>query len=289
MSWLARERPDVRCDYALNESGGWLLPLADGRKLVTISIGEKRVSSIRLRFHGRAAHASVPARADNPVRTAAAAVEKLVNTPAPALEAPSLEAALAELGVSSEDPDAVAAWAREQNPVLGDLLPVMNRLTVTPTGLRTHEPANVIPPLAEVVCDVRAMPGQGEDDVREHVARALGTNEGYELDFQEPLEGGTQSPTDTPLYELCRSYVEERVPGAVLFPVVSPGFSDSHWVRGGLDMVAYGFAPVFNMDVEEYLRGHHGADEALAVADLVEMTEFHIRAATGLGSAAAAA
>ena len=53
MSWLVRERPDLRCDYALNESGGWLLPLADGRKLVTISIGEKRVSSIRLRFFGR--------------------------------------------------------------------------------------------------------------------------------------------------------------------------------------------------------------------------------------------
>ena len=32
----------------------------------------------------------------------------------------------------------------------------------------------------------------------------------------------------------------------------------------------------------------HGADEALAVADLVEMTRFHLQAATGLGSAAAA-
>ena len=73
MSWLVEHRPDLRCDYALNESGGWLLPLADGRKVVTISIGEKRVSSIRLRFAGRAAHASVPARADNPVSAAAAA------------------------------------------------------------------------------------------------------------------------------------------------------------------------------------------------------------------------
>jgi acetylornithine deacetylase/succinyl-diaminopimelate desuccinylase-like protein len=213
MSWLVRERPDLRCDYALNESGGWLLPLADGRKLVTISIGEKRVSSIRLRFGGRAAHASVPARADNPVRTAAAAVQALLDTPAAPADAPALELALAELGVSAADPDAAADWAREQNPVLGDMLPVMNRLTVTPTGLRTHEPANVIPPVADVVCDVRAMPDQDEDDVRDHVARALGTEKGYELDFQEPLEGGTQSPIDTPLYELCRDYVAERIPG----------------------------------------------------------------------------
>ena len=83
MSWLVRERPDLRCDYALNESGGWLLPLADGRKLVTISIGEKRVSSIRLRFFGKAAHASVPTRADNPVGIAADAVQKLLDLTAP--------------------------------------------------------------------------------------------------------------------------------------------------------------------------------------------------------------
>ncbi len=279
MSWLVRERPDLRCDWALNESGGWLLPLADGRKVVTISIGEKRVSSIRLRFFGRAAHASVPSRAENPVGKAAAAVERLLDLEAPAAEAPALESALGALGVRAADPEAVAAWGREQNPVLGEMLPVMIRLTVTPTGLRTFEPANVVPPYADVVCDVRAMPGQDEDDVRAHVARALGGEEGYELEFMEPLEGGTESPIDTPMYEFCAEYVAERIPGATLFPVISAGFSDSHWVRSELGMVAYGFAPVFSMDMHEYLRGMHGADEALAVADLVEMTEFSLRAA----------
>lgn len=61
--------------------------------------------------------------------------------------------------------------------------------------------------------------------------------------------------------------------------MISPGFSDSHWVRSELGTIAYGFAPVFSMDVQEYLRGMHGADESLAVADLVEMTEFSLRAA----------
>ena len=32
LSWLVRERPDLRCDYALNEGGGVLLELADGRE-----------------------------------------------------------------------------------------------------------------------------------------------------------------------------------------------------------------------------------------------------------------
>jgi acetylornithine deacetylase/succinyl-diaminopimelate desuccinylase-like protein len=281
MSWLVRERPDLRCDYALNESGGWLLPLADGRKLVTISIGEKQVGSIRLRFFGKAAHASVPSRADNAVGKAADAVERLLDMTAPPGDVPSVSRALHALGVSTDDEAAMAAWGHEQNEVLGEMLPVMIRLTVTPTGLRTYEPANVIPPYADVVCDVRALPGQDADDVREHVAQALGTDEGYELEFREPLEGGTESPIDTPLYELCQAYVSERVPGATLFPVISPGFSDSYWVRKEQGTVAYGFAPVFTMDLQEYLRGHHGADEALAVADLVEMTEFSLRAARG--------
>ena len=57
--------PDLRCDFALNEGGGILLELADGRRVVTVSVGEKQVTSLRLRVFGRAGHASVPARADN--------------------------------------------------------------------------------------------------------------------------------------------------------------------------------------------------------------------------------
>ena len=49
MSWLVRERPDLRSDFALNEGGGVLLELDDGRRLVTISVGEKEVTSLRLR------------------------------------------------------------------------------------------------------------------------------------------------------------------------------------------------------------------------------------------------
>ena len=36
MSWLVRERPDLACDFALNEGGGLLLTLADGRRVVTL-------------------------------------------------------------------------------------------------------------------------------------------------------------------------------------------------------------------------------------------------------------
>ena len=46
MSWLVRERPDLRCDFALNEGGGTLFELAGGGRIVTVSVGEKLVTSL---------------------------------------------------------------------------------------------------------------------------------------------------------------------------------------------------------------------------------------------------
>jgi acetylornithine deacetylase/succinyl-diaminopimelate desuccinylase-like protein len=279
MSWLVRERADIRCDYAINEGGGTLLELADGRKVVTISLGEKRVTSLRIRVHGTAGHASVPAATDNPLRYAAAAVESLLAAEAPVVMTPIVARALETLGAPPDaPPDEALAKVAGLHPILDDMLPPMTRLTVTPTGLATHEPSNVIPPYADVVCDCRALPGQGEAEIRDHIAAALDGGYEYEVEFLERLDGGTSSAIDTPLYRACAEYVAREVPGAELLPLTTPGFTDSHWVREAFDTVAYGFAPVFSTDLDAYLDGVHGADECIDVADLVGMAEFHLHA-----------
>jgi acetylornithine deacetylase/succinyl-diaminopimelate desuccinylase-like protein len=142
----------------------------------------------------------------------------------------------------------------------------------------------VVPGHADVICDCRPLPGDTEGDVRDHVAAALGEDFEYELEFLEPLEGGTESPIDTPLYEAIERYVADRLDGAALLPVLSLGFADAAFVRAGWGTAAYGFAPVFNTDLDEYNRGVHATDEKIAVADLVEMAEFHLRAARSLAS-----
>ena len=284
MSWLVREREDLRCDCSLNESGGWLLELAGGRRVVTISIGEKQVTSLRLRFSGRAGHASVPAGADNVLGRAASAVQALIDYQAPTTLIPSIARALTGIGAPAGDDDEAVRWAAAQHPVLSGLFPAMTRMTVTPTGLQTHEPANVIPPYADVICDCRALPGQTRDDIEKHVARAVGADVSYELELLEPIEGGTESPTDSPLYRICEEYVAKRLPGAELLPVVTPGFTDSHWVRQAHGTHAYGFAPVFSTPLPVYLDGMHGADEAIDIDDLAEMAEFNLHAITSLGA-----
>lgn len=286
MPWLVREREDLRCDYAINEGGGLALPLAGGRWVATIAVGEKQVCSLRIRLFGVAGHASVPAGAANAVEFAAEAVRRLAAHEAPATIDPELGEALRGLGAPGDDAAAVE-WAAGQHPHLAELLPAMTRLTVTPTGLHTTEPANVIPPYADVICDVRALPGQTVADIEAHIAAALGDDLRYEVELLEPLEGGTRSPIDTPLYRACAEHLERRLPGAQLLPIVSPGFSDSYWVREAFGTVAYGFAPVFETDPGAYNRGMHGADESIAVADLAGMCEFNLAAIgslSGLGA-----
>jgi acetylornithine deacetylase/succinyl-diaminopimelate desuccinylase-like protein len=285
MSWLARERPDLRCDFALNEGGGVLLELASRERVVTVSVGEKRTTSLRLRVHGRAGHASVPTRVDNAVAHAASAVDLLLDRQGPTQISDSVAGALRELGAPPGDDQEVLDWACAQHPVLAETLPAMTRMTVTPTGLQTFEPANVIPPFADVICDCRALPGQAEDDIRDHVESVLGDRFSYDVELLEPLEGGTSSPIDTPLYRVLEEYVAERLPGARLLPLISTGFTDSHWVREAHGTVAYGFAPVLFTDPGAYLDAAHAADEALEVADLVEMAEFHLRAIEALAGA----
>lgn len=137
-----------------------------------------------------------------------------------------------------------------------------------------------------MICDCRALPGQGEDELRAHVSSVLGEDFPYELELLEPLTGGSESPVDTPLYRACEEFVAERLPGAEVLPLVTPGFSDSYWLRVVGGVIAYGFAPVFWTDPEVYRAGPHGPDESLAVADLVEMTDSTLYAIASLAEAA---
>ena len=274
MPWLVREREDLRCDYALNEGGGELLRLPGGRSVVTIGIGEKLVSSARVRVRGAGGHASIPAGADNPLRGAAEITRRLLDHEMPVRVVPGVARALESLGAPDPAGDEFAAWAAAQHQLLGGLLPAMVQSTVTPTGLEAGEPPNVIPLHADVICDCRLLPGSTEQDLRVLVAEAVGDDVAYELELLEPLAGGTESPTDTPLFEACAAFARERIPGVEILPFISPGFSDSYWVRREWDTVAYGFAPVFSTDPVTYHEGFHAADECIDTADLVTMTDL---------------
>ena len=162
--WLCEQHPDkVRCDFAVNEGGGATIPL-EGRRLYTLSVGEKGIFRIKLRVTGRAGHASLPKVGDNALLKLAPLIAKLSNQPPPQASDVGLEFMSAFLGERLEGADGLRSGLekmRARDALITDLLiePMLG-ITMTPTKARAGEKANVIPSSGEVLIDTRMPPGR---------------------------------------------------------------------------------------------------------------------------------
>jgi acetylornithine deacetylase/succinyl-diaminopimelate desuccinylase-like protein len=272
LSWLCREHPDaVRADYCVNEGGGDRVAV-DGKTIYLCSTAEKMSSPFLLRVHGRSGHASMPGIADNALVKAAPLIERLGRIqPKPRL-LPETEAFFAALGGvpdAAELPERLAAL----EPAVRAMVEPMLSLVVSPTVIEASKKRNVIPALCKVDCDCRLLPGQTQEEAEREIRECLGDEGDYGLEWIEGV-GGTSSPLDTPLWEAIESFIGAEDPGAILTPVVLPGFTDSHFMREAFGTVSYGFFPMRAMDPELAARLIHSADERVAVEDLELGTRF---------------
>jgi acetylornithine deacetylase/succinyl-diaminopimelate desuccinylase-like protein len=271
LSWLCREHPDaVRADYCINEGGGDRVEL-DGRTVYLCSTAEKMSSPFLLRVHGRSGHASMPGIADNALVKAAHLIGRLGDLRQPPRLLPETEAFFAALGEVSDPADLPERLAALEPGVRGMVEPMLS-FTVSPTMIEASKQRNVIPALCDVVCDCRLLPGQTQAEAEGTIRECLGEGD-YELRWVEGV-GGTRSPLEGPLWDAVESFVAEEDPGAVLAPVVVPGFTDSHFMREAFGTVCYGFFPMRTMDSELAARLIHSADERIPVEDLELGTRF---------------
>ena len=265
LSWLCREHPDaMRTDFCVNEGGGERV-FVDGRPLYLCTTAEKMSAPFRLRVHGRSGHASMPGIADNALVRAARLIDRIAGLKQPARLIPETEALFAVLGDvpgPAELEHMVAGLPRETREMVEPML----ALAVSPTMISASQRTNVIPGVCEIVCDCRLLPGDTPADVEPAIRAALG-EDSYELEWIEAV-GGTRSPLATPLWDAIEAFIGEVDPEAGVAPVVSPGFTDSHFLREALGTVAYGFFPMRTMDPELAARLIHSADERIAVEDL---------------------
>ena len=271
LSWLCRELPDaVRADYCINEGGGDRVEL-EGRSVYLCSTAEKMSSPFLLRVHGRSGHASMPGIADNALVKAARLLERLGSLRQPPRLLPETNAFFAALGGVPDPAELPERLAALEPGVRGMVEPMLS-FTVSPTMIEASKQRNVIPALCDVVCDCRLLPGQTQDEVEPAIRECLGEGD-YELQWVEGV-GGTRSPIEGPLWDAVQSFVAEEDPGAVLAPVVVPGFTDSHFMREAFGTVCYGFFPMRTMDSELAARLIHSADERIPVEDLELGTRF---------------
>ena len=271
--WLCQEQPDaVRSDFVVNEGGGQLLEFA-GRRLYTLSVGEKGIFRMKLRTHGEAGHASLPRIGDNALLKLAGYLAALSEQPPP--EPTDVgEALLQESFPGEEGVRAGLERLRAEEPLLADyLVEPMLGVTLTPTRAGAGKKANVIPSEAEALIDCRVPPGQGKDDALAQLSALIGEGD-YEVEFSEAVVGNS-SPMDSPLADAIRAWLSDADPGAEIAPTVMPGFSDSNPFRTAFpDAVVYGFCPHREIDLIHSAPLIHGADERVPVSDVELSSRF---------------
>jgi acetylornithine deacetylase/succinyl-diaminopimelate desuccinylase-like protein len=138
--------------------------------------------------------------------------------------------------------------------------------TFSPTMITASQKRNIVPAVCEITVDCRLPPGTAPADVEPDIRRVLGDDVEYEIEFTE-AHGGTRSEFDTPLLRAAESFIAEVDPGARVAPMITAGFTDSHWLREAFGTVAYGFFPV-RMPPELIAQLIHSADERIPVDDL---------------------
>lgn len=279
LSWLCEEQPEaVRATWCVNEGGGDRIEVG-GRPIYLCATAEKASAPFTLRVRGRAGHASMPAIGDNALVKAARLVQRLGDLRLPATLTPETEAFLAAL-VPSASPEEGLARLHSEAPRALAMIDPMLRTTVSPTQISASAKRNVIPAVCEITCDCRLLPGVAPADVEVELAGQLGPD-GYELEWIEHV-GGSRSAFETSLWAAVEAFVQRDDPGAVLVPILLPGFTDSHYLRQTFGTIAYGFFPMRTMDAELAAALVHSADERVAVGDLELGTRFLVDVARTL-------
>ncbi len=279
MRWLLESRPDIRPALAVNEGGGQRLPLADGRTVLTLSIGEKGTQPVRVTALGEAGHASMPTLGDNAVPRLGELLRRIGPGLADPAESPLLDATLEALGVAGASLEARLAAALPLHPSFPAALPPLAGTTMAPTLLTGSAARNVMPARASVDLDCRVLPGASPDEVLAAVRARLGDLEegvDYDLELPEPMVPGSVSAPDAALPGAVAAWLEEVEPGVGVLPVLCTGYTDSSFLRAAGDTAAYGFSPFRSTPTEVLDAGYHNADERVHVDDLLLSVEFHV-------------
>lgn len=278
--WLIDEHPEIfdGAGYLLNEGGSGTL--LGERVVFSVEVTQKVPLWLRITAHGQPGHGSTPQTATAVTRALRAgqriadtrfaprvipAVKNQFEGMAP-FQPPDLAPHYADIETAVHD-DEFMRYLQLTNPGAHALL----RNTCSITRLSGSDKINVVPTEASLEIDCRLLPDQDHDAFIEQLRTVIN-------DPQITIERlmaftPAVSRTDTPLYGLIETLVDERGDDARVVPSVSTGFTDSHFFRD-LGITSYGFSAFVIPPAER--RGIHGNNERISVDNMVRGSAFMI-------------
>lgn len=274
--WLAAEHPEsLEAEFAVNEGGGTPVPQGAGLSYL-LGTGEKGRLEISITIRGSSAHASVPWQGINASERLWRVLQRIeeyqpeIDTSLPIFD--HLSKFGIEDKVSPENVDSVIADLESSSPRLASLLRALSRMVWTPTMVSGGIKSNSVPETIKLVCDVRTLPFQDEQYVRDQIDATIGSIDGVEVDI-DYMSVPNSSPFETELATAIRRAQALAVHRDDIqwVPAVSNGFTDSRFTRD-LGIITYGFAGA-HPDDDPMLSRAHGTDESVGIESLISGTK----------------
>lgn len=276
----------IRCDYVLTEYGGTPSQTADGVHVLLTS-AEKGGAGRRIKVKGTPGHGSMPYGADNALIKVAAIVNRLADYDTGARLDEMFASRLKALGLDDDiqnrllDPYRMNDALAELEPGLAKNLHSCSHMSWSPNILTSGEKSNTIPDYAELMVDIRILPGQTGEDADEMLRDAIGEDllPSVEIEpyFPNPEKFALEpssSPTDTPLWSALEQAIDMAYPGATVVPSLVTGGTDSRFFRRK-GVPAYG-AGLLSLDIPmgEFQDRFHGYNERIDVKSLELTTQL---------------
>ena len=275
--WLADNYPEkLAAPFAVNEGGGTPIEAA-GALTYVLGVGEKGRLQVEIDVKGTSSHASVPWQGTNALYRLSRALSSIEGFEADRDTSGTIFDHLSTFAIehkpSAENVDDIIAEIETDNPRFASMLRALSRMTLTPTMVSGGIKSNSVPESIRLTCDVRTLPHQDDDYVRQQLDEVLADVPGvsYEIDY---MARPNSSPFDSPLSDSIR-----RVTGQALqrdniqwVPAISNGFTDSRFTRP-LGTVTYGFSGS-HPDDDPMLNYSHGTNESVGIKSLVSGTKI---------------
>ncbi len=275
--WLAQHHPDkLNAPLAVNEGGGTPIEAAGGLTYI-LGVGEKGRLQVEIDVKGTSAHASVPWQGTNALYRLAQVVQRIEGYEPERDTSTSLFDHLSNFAIeakpSAANIDDIIAETEPGNPRFASLMRALSRMTLTPTMIRGGIKSNSVPESIRLTCDVRTLPHQDEDYVRQQLTSVLEGIPGVEFDI-DYMAVPNSSPFDTEFAQRIQANTARALQRQDIqwVPAISTGFTDSRFTRP-LGTITYGFNGS-HPDDDPMLNRVHGTDESVGVLSLVSGTKI---------------
>ena len=275
--WLAENHPEkIRAPFAVNEGGGTPIDSPSGLTYL-LGTGEKGRLQVEIEIKGTSAHASVPWQGANALYTLQRVLQRIEAYEPERDTSTSLFDHLSVFAIehkpSAENVDEIIAEVEPENPRFASMMRALSRMTLTPTMIAGGIKSNSVPETIRLTCDVRTLPHQSDDYLREQLDSILEgiPNTTYEIDY---MAVPNSSAFETALGRSIQSATSAAlgIDDIQWVPAISTGFTDSRFTRP-LGTVTYGFNGS-HPDDDPMLARNHGTDESIGISSLISGTKI---------------